>query len=141
VSLFVDEMVPIAPAPLRFVSILVLLWLALSFGRTLRRGAMPMIEPIARRDKPELSAALCRYTRVLTTAWCLYFVAAAAAASLASFGAQPAGLAVATASTMFFVGEYWLRLRLFPDETFPGLLREVADTVRVCGAPAGAKSP
>ena len=134
-------MVPIALASLRFLPALVLLWLALSFGRTLRRGAMPMIERIARRGKPELSAALCRYTRVLTAAWCLYFVAAAAAASLASSAAQRAGLAVAVASTMLFVGEYWLRLHLFPDETFPGLLRQVGDTVRLCGARAGAKSP
>ena len=115
----------------RYVPTLVLLWLAFFFGRTLRSGAMPLIERIARRGKPVLSAALCRYTRRLTAIWCLYFVVAASLALAAHAGVRPFGLGVAAASTLLFVGEYWIRLRLFPGESFPGLAQQVRDTVSV----------
>ena len=115
----------------RYVPTLVLLWLAFFFGRTLRSGATPLIERIARRGKPVLSAALCRYTRRLTAFWCLYFVVAASMALAAHAGARPFGVGIAAASTLLFVGEYWIRLRLFPGESFPGLAQQVRDTVGV----------
>ena len=92
---------------------------------------MPLIERIARRGKPLLSAALCRYTRKLTAIWCLYFVVAALLTLAAHAGMSPFGFGVAAASTLLFVGEYWIRLRLFPGESFPGLAQQVRDTVSV----------
>ena len=116
---------------LRYVPILVLLWLAIFFGRTLREGAVPLIERIARIGKPELSVALCRYTRLLTTLWCAYFIAAAALTTAANVGFERASFGVALVSALFFIGEYGLRRRLFPGEYFPGLVQQVRDTVRV----------
>lgn len=118
-------------AVLRYVPTLVLLWLAFFFGRTLRVGAVPLIERVARIGKPDLSAALCRYTRLLTTLWCAYFIAAAALTAAANLGFERASVGVAAVSTLFFVGEFWLRRRLFPGEYFPGLAQQVRDTVRV----------
>ena len=37
---------------MRYLPTLVLLWLAVFFGRTLRAGAMPLIERVARIGKP-----------------------------------------------------------------------------------------
>jgi uncharacterized membrane protein len=73
VSASLDSVAPLAAAGLRFVAPLALLWLAFFFGRTLRAGDMPLIERVARIGKPDLSAALCRYTRRLTALWCIYF--------------------------------------------------------------------
>ncbi len=126
-----DAVAPLAAAGLRFVPLLFLLWLAFFFGRTLRAGDMPLIERVARIGKPDLSPALCRYTRRLTALWCLYFVAAAMLTAAASLGFQQASLGVAAVSLVFFVGEYWVRLRLFPEEVFPDLVQQIRDTVRV----------
>ena len=71
-----ESLAPLAVA-MRYLPMLVLLWLAVFFGRTLRAGAVPLIERVARVGKPDLSPALCRYTRGLTALWTVYFVAAA----------------------------------------------------------------
>jgi uncharacterized membrane protein len=131
VSASFDSVAPFAAAGLRFVPPLVLLWLAFFFGRTLRAGEMPLIERVARIGKPDLSPALCRYTRRLTALWCIYFVVAAMLTAAASLGFQQASLGVAAVSLVFFVGEYWVRQRLFPHEVFPDLAQQVRDTVRV----------
>jgi uncharacterized membrane protein len=67
---------------LRYLSPVILLGLALFFGRTLRPGHTPLIERIARRSTAILSDALCRYTRRLTAIWCGYFVGAAALSAI-----------------------------------------------------------
>lgn len=126
-----DSLVPFAGAILRYVPTLVLLWLAFFFGRTLRAGAVPLIERIARIGKPDLSAALCRYTRRLTAAWCVYFVVAAILTVAANLGFEQASLGVAAVSALLFVGEHWIRQRIFPREAFPGLVQQIRDTVRV----------
>jgi uncharacterized membrane protein len=118
-------------AALHYVPTLVLLWLAFFFGRTLRAGATPLIERIARQGKPALSLALCRYTRVLTVVWSAYFVLAAALSVTARFGVEQSSVGVTAASTLLFVGEYWVRRRLFPHEFFPGLVQQIRDTVSV----------
>lgn len=133
-----DAVAPLAAAGLRFVPPLVLLWLAFFFGRTLRTGDLPLIERVARIGKPDLSPALCRYTRRLTALWCIYFVAAATLAAAASLGFQQASLGAASVSLVFFVGEYWVRQRLFPHEVFPDLAQQVRDTVRVWRPRSGA---
>lgn len=126
-----ESLTSIAAACWRHVPVLVLLWLAFFFGRTLRSGSTPLIERIARRGNPVLSSALRRYTRRLTAIWCAYFLIAAAMTLAAHAGVRPVGLGVAAASALFFVGEYWVRLRLFPDDSFPGLVQQVRDTVSV----------
>ena len=115
-------------AGLRYLPPLVLLWLAYFFGRTLRAGAMPLIERIARQRDPQLSASLCRYTRRLTALWCVYFVVAAVltAASDRSYGLL--SLAVWAGTIVLFVGERWIRPWLFPGQDFPGLGQQIRDT-------------
>ena len=125
-----DSLAPLAVAT-RYLPMLVLLWLAFFFGRTLRAGAVPLIERIARVGKPDLSPALCRYTRRLTALWTLYFGAAAILLVAANFELVQAGGGVATASTLLFVGEIRVRQRLFPHEWFPGLAQQIRDTVSV----------
>jgi len=117
---------------LRYLSPVVLLGLALFFGRTLRPGHTPLIERIARRSTAVLSDALCRYTRLLTAIWCGYFVGAAALSAIAVWWGGVAfgrvGLAVLAGSVLLFVGERWLRPRIFPHEVFPGVLQQARDT-------------
>lgn len=121
----------LAGACLRLAPTLVLLWLAFFFGRSLQPGATPLIERIARQSKPALSPALCTYVRGLTALWCVYFVEAATLGLTSTIGLQDLGLGVAAASASLFVGEYWLRRRLFPREFFPGFVQQIRDTARV----------
>ena len=113
-----EALAPLALSSLRYLPTLVLLWLAVFFGRTLRAGAMPLIERIARIAKPSLSAPLCRYTRSLTFLWCLYFVVAAIMAALAGWGFEQASVGVATVSALF-VSEHWIRRWIFLENGFP----------------------
>jgi len=126
-----EALAPLATSGLRYLPTLVLLWLAVFFARTLRAGAMPLIERIARIGKPSLSAPLCRYTRGLTLLWCVYFVVAAIAAALAGTTLQQASVGAAALSAVLFVGEHRVRRRIFPGEWFPGLLQQIRDTVQV----------
>ena len=127
----VHELAPLASAGLRYLPSLVLLWLAVFFGRTLRAGAMPLIERVARIGKPTLSSPLCRYTRGLTLLWCVYFAVAAILAALADWGFERASVGVAALSGALFVGEYRIRRWIFPGEWFPGMAQQILDTVQV----------
>jgi len=122
-----------------YVAPLVLLWLAFFFGRTLRRGSMPLIEQIARRSNAALSPALCRYTRRLTLVWCVYFVGAAIASVAVLWSGDVAygalNLAIWGGTLVLFVGERAIRPQLFPNEAFPGLLRQLHDTWSIWRAP------
>ncbi len=115
----------------RWVPTIALAWLALFFGATLRRGATPLIERVARVGKPDLSPALVRYTRVLTWTWCVHFALAATASAWANPGFLRAGMGVAALSALLFVGEYGVRRLLFPHEYFPNLVEQVRDTASV----------
>ena len=110
---------------------LVLAWLVVFFGRTLRAGQTPLIERIARVSQPALSPRLCRYTRKLTAAWCAYFLMAAVLSSTVALPFGLSGVLVAVGSVLFFVVEHRVRSRLFPDEAFPGLVQQLRDTWRV----------
>ena len=112
-------------------SALVLLWLAVFFGRTLRPGQVPLIERIARVSDPLLTAALCRYTRRLTGIWSGYFVIAAVLTVTRSTSSVWTGACVWLGAAVLFVGEHQLRSLLFPDQTFPGVLHQIRDTWRV----------
>jgi len=126
-----DTLASQAWAVLHYVPPLVLLWLALFFGRTLRAGHTPLIERIARRSNPALSAALCRYTRRLTLVWCLYFIVAAVLTAAATLAYGYLSIAVWSGTVLLFVGERLIRPWLFPAEAFPGLLQQLRDTVSI----------
>ena len=111
--------------------VLVLAWLVVFFGRTLRAGQTPLIERIARVSDPALSPSLCRYTRKLTAAWCAYFLMAAVLSWTVALPFGLSGALVAVGSVLFFVVEHRVRSRLFPDEAFPGLVQQLRDTWRV----------
>lgn len=95
--------------------------LAAGFGSTLRRGAEPLITSLARRVHGSLSPAMERYTRQVTLAWTLYFVAMTLA-SLLLFAAGEfahwsllANILTPVFTAAFFVGEYLVRYWLHPD--------------------------
>ena len=127
---------------LRYLSPFVLLWLAFFFGRTLRPSSTPLIERIARRSNANLSESLCRYTRWLTVIWCGYFVGAALLSAIVGWSEAVTfgrlGLVVLVGSMLLFVGEYWLRRRIFPHEAFPSLLQQLRDTWSIWRTPDGA---
>ncbi len=125
------SLTPHAAEALNFAPALVLAWLAFFFGRTLRAGDVPLIERVARVGKPDLSSALCRYTRGLTIAWCAYFVLAASLSVAAGLGFEQSSFGVACVSTVLFVGERVVRPWLFPGERFPGLIQQIRDTASV----------
>ena len=126
-----EALTPLASASLRWLPTLLLLWLSVVFGRTLRAGEVPLIERVARIGKPSLSPTLCRYTRGLTVLWCAYFAVAAVLAACAGWGVEQAGVGIAAVSALLFVGEHRLRRLIFPAEWFPGLIQQVSDTVQV----------
>lgn len=112
----------------RAVSVLVLGWLAYFFGRTLRPGAIPLIERIATVSDPEMTQPLRRYTRRLTAVWCAYFVAAALLSIAAAQYPLRAGAWVWAGTAALFVGEHWLRPFFFPGRVFPSLTQQLRDT-------------
>ena len=60
--------------------------LLVSFGVTLRKGSVPMIERFARLQEPDLSAPKQTWCRLWTKIWCGFFVAnGATAAALARY--------------------------------------------------------
>lgn len=115
----------------RVVPVLVMGWLAYFFGRTLFSGRVPLIERIARAGDPDLPPQLCRYTRRLTALWCAYFLIAALFSYAVKFPLGWAGILVWVGAVFLFVGEHWLRPRLFPGRSFPGLAQQIRDTLRV----------
>jgi uncharacterized membrane protein len=112
----------------RVVPVLVLGWLAIVFGLTLRAGRVPMIERIARVSDPALPPALCRYTRRLTFVWCIYFVVAALLSLTLNLPFGWSGALVWSGTVVLFVGERWLRPHLFTGHEFPGLCKQLRDT-------------
>ena len=126
-----DALALVFSAGLRVLPALVLLWLAYRFGMTLRVGSTPLIEQVARCSKPMLSVALCRYTRVLTTVWCAYFLLAALLVVTASLNYGRISLGLWAGTLLLFVGEHRLRPWLFPNERFPGLVQQLRDTLSV----------
>jgi uncharacterized membrane protein len=95
---------------------LALCWL---FGRTLRRGAEPLVTTFARHAHGgDLPPDIPAYTRRVTLVWTLLFAAmAAAAAGLAAFGAERAWtffvyVASPALVAALFLGEFaWRRVR------------------------------
>ena len=115
----------------KIVAVSGLSWLAIRFGHTLRAGQVPLIEQIARVSQPDLPSRLERYTRRLTTIWCVYFLLAIMFLLLAPFAPQLQGLSVGLCSLVLFTAEHSLRPYFFPKDAFPSLGRQIKDTVKV----------
>ena len=64
--------------------------LALVFGRTLLPGEVPLTTRIARAVLPSMPQAVVRYSRGVTLAWTIYFVAMAVVSVALYFGSSTA---------------------------------------------------
>lgn len=128
------------------------LFLAFTFGMTLRRGARPLIARLAERVHDGLTPAMERYTRKVTLAWTVYFCAMAALSiaihALAPFKAWAtfANLLTPLALIAMFIGEYTLRYRLHPEferASLKDMLRVYSQSRRSAppGPPAGRPLP
>jgi len=97
------------------------LLLAFVFGSTLAAGREPLVSALARRVHGSLTPAMAAYSRRVTVAWTVYFVAMAVL-SIVLFATAPfvawaafANLVTPLAIVAMFVGEYLLRYRLHPE--------------------------
>lgn len=97
------------------------LFLAFGFGSTLRAGRTPLITTLAARVHRHFTPAKAAYTRKVTLAWTLYFIAMAGL-SLALYALAPfdtwalfANLLTPLAVVAMFAAEYVLRYRLHPE--------------------------
>lgn len=144
-----------AQLPLLLVPVAFITMVALSFGRTLRGGRVPLITRIVSAldgvTAANLAPDLARYTRNLTATWAALLALLAVVNLLLALIAQPQGLlagmgiASPVAVTeqqwswfangcnyglmgLLFIGEYLLRKRRFPDRyhSFADFLRRMA---------------
>lgn len=94
--------------------------LLVSFGLTLRRGSMPMIERFARLQEPDLDRDQRAWCRLWTWIWCAFFVANGAAAAAFAVWAQLEWWALYNGMICYgligtlFAVEWLLRRRRFP---------------------------
>ncbi|MCB6182913.1 hypothetical protein LIN78_05040 [Leeia sp. TBRC 13508] len=106
--------------------------LALMFGSTLGSPANALCSKIAALAKSEpLTERYLRYTWKVTLVWTVYFVVAGCS-SLLLFLTVPApkwaifdAIAAPVSLGLMFAGEYWIRLRTFPDESHISIQRTV----------------
>lgn len=95
--------------------------LAAWFGGTLRAGAQPLVSMLAQRVHGSLTPAMAAYTRQVTLAWTLYFLAMTAASLVLFFAGDfrhwslLANLLTPVFTVAMFVGEYLVRYRLHPE--------------------------
>jgi len=95
--------------------------LATVFALTLRPGREPLVTALACRVHGSLTPAMAAYSRKVTAAWAIYFVAMGGV-SIAVFAFAPfdtwaafANFGTPLAMVVLFVGEYQLRYRLHPE--------------------------
>jgi MYXO-CTERM domain-containing protein len=110
--------------------------LAFVFGLTLQQGHEPLVTALARRVHGSLTPDMEAYSRKVTLAWTVYFLAMAAL-SLALFALAPfatwatfANLVTPLAIVAMFLGEHALRYRLHPEferATLAQAMRAYAD--------------
>jgi uncharacterized membrane protein len=102
--------------------------MAFSFGRSLRKGSVPLCTQLADRVHGPLSALELRYTRQVTVAWVIFFLCNVAANFLLF---ELAPLRVWSAFVNFcslplillmFVAEYAVRRRVLPQVQRNGLI-------------------
>lgn len=95
--------------------------LACWFGSTLRRGAEPLVTLLARKVHRTFTPAMATYTRNVTVAWTLYFLAMAGVSVLLFLAGDfahwslLANLLTPLFTAGMFVGEYLVRYRVHPE--------------------------
>lgn len=77
------------PTFVLFVPVLISASLLLTFGITLRRGSIPLIERFARLQQPDLSADEVRWCRSWTVVWCLFLAVNGLTALILAIAAPP----------------------------------------------------
>jgi len=102
--------------------------LASLFGRTLPAGREPLVTHLARIAHGGMTPRLARYTRGVTIAWTVFFLAVAATSALlyaadlrAAWSLLANGLTPVLVGAMFVV-EYAIRHRVMPDLERIGVL-------------------
>ena len=120
-------------------------FLGLGFGSTLRAGQTPLITTLAQRvHRHHFPAAMAAYTRKVTWAWTLYFVAMALASialyAWASFDtwALFANLLTPLTVVAMFGAEYLLRYRLHPEFERTSVVDAIRSYLHDGKAPAAA---
>jgi uncharacterized membrane protein len=110
-----DAILPLLPH--LAVYLLLLAW----FGASLRPGREPLVTCMARHVHESLSPELLAYTRRVTVAWCMFFLAMAVV-SVALFAWAPIGAWSAFVNLLnlplviaMFVGEYLWRVLRHPE--------------------------
>ena len=113
------------------------LFLAAGFGSTLRTGHTPLVTTMAARVHRELTPGMVAYTRKLTLAWVIYFIAMAGV-SLGLYAYAPfetwavfANLLTPISLVLMFGGEYVLRYRWHPEferVDIPAMIRSYRQT-------------
>ena len=111
------------PAPVLYLGqhVAVHLMLALWFASTLRAGSQALITGLAARVHTQMPPSMVAYTRNVTRAWVVYFIATAlvslALYAFASFDAWAlfANLGTPLSLVAMFGGEWLLRYRLHPE--------------------------
>jgi uncharacterized membrane protein len=105
--------------------------LALSFGRSLRAGAVPYCTRLADRLHGPLTQSEIRYTRQVTAAWTLFFGAVGAVMFILFFAAPLrvwsafANLCTLPLVVAMFIAEYAVRCRVLPRADRGGILATV----------------
>ena len=101
---------------------------ALSFGHTLFGGRTPLCTVFASYTNPIMTNELLRYTRQVTLAWTLFFVAMALVSTLLFFAPLPRAVWSAFDNLLtlplvglMFVAEYAVRRRVLPQAPREGI--------------------
>lgn len=101
---------------------------ALSFGHTLFGGRTPLCTVFASYSNPVMTNELSRYTRQITLAWTLFFVAMALMSTLLFFGPLPRAawsafdnLLTLPLVGLMFAAEYAVRRRVLPQMSHDGI--------------------
>ena len=116
--------------------------LAISFGRSLGQQRVPLCTRFATLVHGPLALPVKRYTRSVTIAWTLFFVAMSTAllilyvtAPLAVWSVF-ANFCTAPLVALMFIGEYLIRQRALPDMQHASIL----NTIRAVSGSIGAES-
>jgi uncharacterized membrane protein len=117
--------------------VLINLVMAMVFGSTLLPGATPLITQFSRIMKGNLDAKALRYTRNVTLAWVIFFtVLALESLLLALYGSTLVWSLFTNFFNyifllLFFLVEYLLRVRLFPEQEHPGFFSFMRSLTKV----------
>jgi uncharacterized membrane protein len=126
-----------AGALLLLPPVLINLLLAVVFGSTLLPGATPLITQFSRIMKGTLDAKALRYTRRVTLAWVVFFTLMTLESVLLALYAPPWVWSLFTNFLnylfllLFFLAEYGLRVRLFPEQEHPGFIPFIRSLTKV----------